>query len=132
MLNIIPGRYEGGLEIFYEDCPLYMDNIEVMVDRVDNNYRLIYDSKVKLSVEQIYLNIISIEKIEDEHDAIYVDIEENQCYKCREVGAFKNVIYINNDAIDDMAKSNVEIRLSLISLGQDNIKNIFIRVKKYL
>lgn len=130
--NIILGEYEGSLEIFYEDHSLDMESIKLTVKRIDNYYSLILDPRKSLSLETLDFTILSIQNFEDEYDAIYVDIIENIFYKTKEVGAFKNVIYTNQNKIDETVESNIEIRLSLISLSQDDIRNIFIRVKKCL
>lgn len=109
-----------------------MENINLMVNRFDNYYTLILDSKIKLKVEYINLNILSIEDHVDDNTVIYVNIIENQFYKTKEVGAFKNVIYINQIRFNQREGPIVEIRLSLVSLSQDNIRHIFIRAKKFL
>ena len=114
--NFILGEYEGGLEIFYEDDPLYMEKIKLKVNRIDNYYTLLLDSKIKLNVESINLNIISIDHFVDEYCTVYVDVIENQLYKTKEVGAYKNVIYLNRDEFDSSVRPNAEMRLSLISL----------------
>jgi len=130
--NMIPGQYAGGLEIFYEEDSFYMEKIILVVHRMDDYYALVLDSRTKLSVESINLNILSIENNADKNDVIYVDMSENQFYETREVGSYLNTIYINNTLYSQMEGPCVEIRLSLICLKQASIRHIFIRAKKFL
>lgn len=130
--KILLGEYEGGLEIFCEDDSFYMEKIRLIVIKVDNYYSLKLDSKTKFNLECISLNILAIEDNVDENDKVYVDIIENKFYQTKEVGAYKNTIFINDMLYNQTEGPNVEIRLSLICLSQDNIRHIFIRAKKFL
>lgn len=130
--NIILGEYEGGLEIFCDEDSLYMENIDLTINKNDECYALIINSKIKLSVDCIKLSVLSIEDNLDENDVVFIDIHENQFYKTKEVGAYKNVIYINDILYNEAEGPNAEIRLSLICLTQDNIRHIFIRAKRFL
>ena len=130
--SIIIGKYEGGLEIFYEEDSFHMEKIVLFASRIDDYYTLILESKTKLSVECINLNILSIENNEEKNDVVYVDIIKNQFYETREVGSYLNTIFINDILYSQTEGPCVEIRLSLICLRQDNIRHIFIRAKKSL
>ena len=90
------------------------------------------DSKIKLSVEAISLNVLAIESNEDNNDVIYLGIKDNQFYETKDVGAYKNVIYINDIHYIELEGPSAEIRLSLICLQQTNVGNIFIRGKRFL
>jgi hypothetical protein len=129
--NIISGEYEGGLEIFCEGDSFYMENITLTIKRNNDSYTLILESIIKLRSECLTLTILSIENNSDENDIIHIDINENQYYKTREVGAYNNVIYINDIFYDEVEGPNAEIRLSLICLTEHNIRHIFIRAKKF-
>ena len=109
-----------------------MEKIKLIIDRGDNNYTLILDSKAKLEVDYINLNILAIENNEEKNDRIYVEIIENQFYQTKEVGAYLNLIYINDMLYNEAEGPSVEIRLSLICLSKENIRHIFIRAKKFL
>lgn len=130
--SIILGEYKGGLEIFCGEDSFYMEHIRLTIQRKDGCYLLVLDSEVKLSINCFTLNILSIENNVDKNDVIHIDINKNPNYRAREVGAYKNVIYINDVFYNEVEGPNSEIRLSLISLTQDHIRHIFIRAKKYL
>lgn len=130
--NIILGDYQGGLEIFFGEDSLYMENIELAIKSNDDCFALVLDSKIKLKIECIKLDILSIEDNADQNDVVYIDINENQYYKTKDVGAYKNVIYINDIFYNEAEGPNSEIRLSLICHAQNNIRHIFIRAKKFL
>lgn len=129
--EIILGEYSGALEIFYGDS-LYMEKITLTVQRLSDIYVLYLNSKAKLSVEAINLNVLSINAFEDKNDIIYVEMIENQFYKTKEVGSYFNTIYINDILYNQAEGPCTEIRLSLVCLKDNNISHIFIRVKKFL
>ena len=130
--SIILGEYQGSLELFCEADSFYMEDIKLIITRTDNNYTLLLDAKIKLNVEFINLSVLSVEDNVDKNDIVFVDIVENQYYQTREVGAYKNVIYINDILYSETEGPNVEIRLCLICKNQDDSRRIFIRAKKIL
>lgn len=127
---MISGEYEGGLEIFYEDQYMYMEKVKVTVDRIDNSYNLKVETTINLRLASLNLHILNFEQTSEDRVTVYVDLRKNEFYKTDEVGAYKNQIYldISEDIISSQPKA--EIRLCLSCLWQDNIKHVFIRVKK--
>ena len=109
-----------------------MESIDVEVDRRDGYYTLTLDSQMKLSIKTIDLYACRIEDCDPDRGIIYVDLKENQFYKTKEVGAYRNSIELNLSEDRTVTEASVEIRLSFVCVDQNNVKNIFIRAKKWL
>lgn len=107
-----------------------MENIKLDVNRVEDNYTLKLDSRKELKIESLKLYVLGIEEHESDQAIIYLDLMDNDCYKTQDIGAYKNVIYINLGEKQTPSVPKAEIRLSLKCLQQEDIRSIFLRVKK--
>ena len=128
------GEYDGHLAIFYRDDSSVQEDIIFSIEKENNEITLTFLQSKHIKIPSLIFRIREIDRTINDNGYIYFDSVENQFFKSYDkYGEYTNRFNIIIDpAVTFASEPRITMRLKLISLTNNNIRQVSIDGTRYL